>query len=269
MKRLKEKIGFIGCGNMGSAILEGLLKNKIARPNQILVHDPAHRRMFLLRKRFSVRTCSSNAEVVKGAQLIVLAIKPQELKEVLLPLRPLFQSHTIISILAGTPLIKLRNLIGLKSAIVRAMPNLGAKVGESITALTGHLRGLQKAELVFSGCGETIRVREKYFDLVTAVSGSGPAYFFLLMELLANFAQEKGLPFEQANHLAVQTALGSGKLAKLAHLDPERLRKQVTSKMGTTEAALSVLFDAGIESIFKQAFAKAVWRAQEMSRFTS
>ena len=265
-KKLKEKIGFIGCGNMGSAILEGLIKNKIARPKRILVHDPAKRRMFLLRKRFFVRVCSSNEEVVKGASIILLAIKPQELKEVLTPLKPFLQNHTIISILAGTPLIKLRNIVGLKNAVVRAMPNLGAKVGESITALTGHLRGLQKAELIFAGCGETVQVRERYFDVVTAVSGSGPAYFFLLMEMLANFAQKSGLPLDQANRLAVQTALASGKLAKLIHLDPERLRKQVTSKKGTTEAALSVLFSEGFERIFEKALQKAVGRAGEISR---
>ena len=266
MKRLKETIGFIGCGNMGSAILEGLIRNKIVKPSQVFVYDPATALLKKVRSQFKVHMCSSNKEVVHHSQIVILAIKPQELRKVSTELRPMLRKHVVVSILAGTPIQKVRSLLGRGVFIVRAMPNLGAKVGESITALSGDSKAVQKGEVIFSGCGATIRLAEKYFDLVTAVSGSGPAYFFYLMELLVKFARASGLSLGQANRLVVQTALGTGKLAKLAKESPEILRKRVTSKGGTTEAALSVLFAEGVARIFHRALTKAILKAKKLSK---
>ncbi len=266
MKKLKEKIGLIGCGNMGAAILEGLLKNKIAKPRQIFMFDPIPEKLKLLSKKFSVRICRNNDEVIRQSQIVILAVKPQELAVISKGLRGAFKNQALITILAGTPISKVRRFLGSKIAIARAMPNLGAKVGSAITALCGDARAIRKAELIFSGCGETVRVAEKQFDVVTAVSGSGPAYFFLLMELLANFAETHGFSKESAKRLSVQTALGAAKLAKLSSENPEALRKQVTSKGGTTEAALSFLFKKKAPEIFGQAFLQAVRRAKALSR---
>lgn len=276
MKTLKEKIGFIGCGNMGSAILEGLLKNRIVTAKQISVFDPDSQKLKSIQKKFGVRLSKSNDDLFNQSQILILAIKPQELMNLAKELKMnviLRQSRRIsgrrfliISILAGTPISKIKKLLGGKNPVVRAMPNLGAKVSESMTALAGDLGALSKAKIIFSGCGGVIELPEKYFDLFTAASGSGPAYFFLLMEILARFLERNGISKKKADQIAVQTALGAGKLANILPESPDILRKRVTSKGGTTEAALSVLFKKGIQKTFNEALGKAVKRAKELSK---
>ncbi len=260
---LNQKIGFIGCGNMGGGILQGILQKKLASPGQIFVHDPYARNL----SRYRVRVVRNNRDVLKSSSIVILAIKPQELANVAKELKAgLTKRHTVISILAGTPVSKIKKHLGKNFTVVRAMPNLGAVVGESMTAVTGDAKGLKKAEVIFSACGKVIRTSEKYLDLVTAVSGSGPAYFFLLMELLASYAKKSGLSEAQANQLAIQTALGSAKLASCAKDSPAVLRARVTSKKGTTDAALKVMFKRKLPKIVEEALKKAVKRAKELSR---
>lgn len=262
---IKETIGFIGCGNMGGAILEGILKNKIARSAQISVYDPMSAQFSHLRKT-GVKILKSNAEVIQNSKILILAIKPQEIRNLAAETRGLFKKKTIVSILAGTPVAKVRALLGSDNGIVRAMPNLGAKAGESLTAICGSKLALKKAQIIFNGCGKTVVVRENLIDLVTAVSGSGPAYFFYLMELLAGFAERNGFSKKSANLLAVQTALGAAKLASCSKELPADLRARVTSKGGTTAAALSVLEEKGMRKIFESALKSAQKRAKELSR---
>ncbi len=263
---MNEKIGFVGCGNMGSAILEGLLKNKIAARNHIFIFDPVPVKLRALHKQFSIQICKNNEEVIQKSSIVILAIKPQELGNLSRTLKSELKNKTVVSILAGTPIAKVKKLLGNKNTVARAMPNLSAKVGESMTAIAGDPAGITKAKIIFSGCGEVIQLPEAYFDLFTAVSGSGPAYFFFLMELLASYLQKNGVTSGSAKQMAVQTAFGAAKLAKISHEHPEILRKQVTSRGGTTEAALSVLFSKKVPQIFNQALAKAVRRAKELSR---
>ena len=265
MKKLRETIGFIGCGNMGSAILTGLIRAKIVRPKQVFVYDSNRAVRRRLKDRFKVRVLNQNREVVRKSKIIILAIKPQDLAAVSKDLNGLFRSKLLISVLAGTPISKIRRSLGQVMAVVRSMPNLGAVVGNSMTALTGNATGLRRAEIIFSGCGETIKLPEKRFDMITAVSGSGPAYFFLLMEILANYARRNGLGIKDANLLASQTALASGQLAKFTGSSPAELRRKVTSKRGTTEAALKVLFESRTRVIFEKALSRAVMRARELS----
>lgn len=266
MNKLKEKIGFIGCGNMGGAILEGLLKNGIAKPNQIFIFDPLQKTRNEVRRKHKVHISFDNQEVIRKSDIVILAIKPQELRNMKNDLKVLRSRQIVITILAGTPIQKVKKFLHQNVLIARAMPNLGAKVGASITALSGNSKAVQKAEIIFSGCGVVLKVPEKYMDLVTAVSGSGPAYFFFLMEILAQFAKSKGLSEKEAVTLAVETAYGAGKLATVSLESPEVLRKRVTSKGGTTEAALSVLFKKNTPQIFKLALERAIKRAKELSR---
>ena len=268
MKRLSKTIGIIGCGNMGSAILSGLLRNHIAKSDQVCVYDSILSKMAALSKKFRVRKAKSNSDLVRRVQIVLLAIKPQDLHTVAQGLRGSFRSgQFLVSILAGTPIRKLQKAFGNRPVIVRAMPNLGAQVGEGITVLTSSSRpGLNIGETIFSGCGRTINLSEGYFDLVTAVSGSGPAYFFLLMELLIQAARKGGIPEKAARLLAIQTALGAGKLAQLSPHSPGVLRKMVTSKKGTTDAALRFLSKNGFSRIFISAISRAVQRARELSR---
>jgi pyrroline-5-carboxylate reductase len=268
MKRLNKKIGIIGCGYMGGAILAGLLKQGIARPSQVCVYDKIKDKPQAFRRRFGVREGRGNADVVSRVDILLLAVKPQDLFEAASEFRNAFsRRHLLITILAGTPIAKVRRAVGPDVQIIRAMPNLGAQVGEAMTALTGAGgKSMEYAEAVFSGCGKTIRLPERHLNLVTAVSGSGPAYFFLLMELLAKEAKTQGLSENVARTLAVQTALGAALLAANSEFPPDELRKQVTSKGGTTEAALKVFEKRKLSAIISAGVRAALKRGRELSR---
>lgn len=262
---IKKKIGLIGVGNMGTSIVEGLLTKKLVKPDQIFVYDKIEGKAAEFSTKWKVREAVSNAEIARRAEVIILAIKPQDLAATASEFGVgLGKSHILISILAGTPVKKIRIFFGTKCSVVRAMPNLGAKVGQSLTALSGSPKALLTAQAIFLGCGKTLMLEEKYFDLVTALSGSGPAYFFYLMELMTDEGRRRGLTAQQAMLLAVQTALGAAKLADVSGENPGELRNKVTSKGGTTEAALKILtkkfpgaFSAAIQAAFERGRALA------------
>lgn len=267
MRKLSGTIGFIGCGNMGSAIISGLLREKLARPGQILVFDADSKKLSSISKKFRIRTARNNSDLIHHSQIVLLAIKPQDLNGLSSQIRnDIRAGQIVISILAGMPLKKLKRALGRQCQWVRAMPNLGAQVGEGIAAVTGtNQSALKSAEIIFSSCGKVARLPERHFDLVTAVSGSGPAYFFLMMELLSRMAVRGGIPRTISDRLAVQTALGAAKLAHLSHESPAELRRKVTSKKGTTEAALNYFSSRGLEKIFMEGVKRAVLRAKELS----
>ncbi len=265
--KLNQRIGIIGSGNMGGAILVGLLKTKLVSPSQVAVYDKILPKAREFARRYRVKLEKGNRAVVDRSDVVVLAVKPQDLFEAASEFRRAFTPrHLLITILAGTPVAKVRQAVGPKPKIVRAMPNLGAQVGEAITALTGDPSSVRLAETIFSGCGKTVRLPERYFDLVTAISGSGPAYFFLLMELLAKEGRAHGLTEKAARELAVQTAVGAGLLAKHSEFPPAELRKRVTSKGGTTEAALRVFEKEGLSEIVSKGLRAALRRGRELSR---
>ncbi len=265
--KLNKRIGIIGCGNMGGAILTGLVKNRIVSSSRVKVYDKILPKVKALARRWKVLQGTGNTDVVASSDIVVLAVKPQDLFEAAAEFQRAFTAkHLLITILAGTPIAKVRRAVGSKPKIVRAMPNLGAQVGEAITALAGDSGGMKLAEAVFSGCGKTVRLSEKYFDLVTAISGSGPAYFFLLMELLAKEAKSHGLSEQVARELAVQTAVGAGLLAKASKFSPAELRKQVTSKGGTTEAALRVFEKKGLAATVSKGLQAALRRGRQLSQ---
>ncbi len=265
---MHKRIGIVGCGNMGGAILAGLLKHRMVPRSKVTVYDKIVSKAKAVSRQWKVRLAKGNADVVRHSEIVLLAVKPQDLFEAAGEFYEAFTSrHMVITILAGTPVGKVRRAVGPKPAIVRAMPNLGAKVGEAVTALTGSRAShLRLAETIFSGCGRTVRLPEKYFDLVTAISGSGPAYFFLLMELLSKEGRAHGLKESVARELAVQTALGAGLLARQSKFPPAELREQVTSKGGTTAAALEVFKREGLASIVSKGVRAAVKRGRELAR---
>lgn len=265
---IKKKIGLIGVGNMGTAILEGLLEKGLVRTKDLWVYDKILEKAQAFSKTKGVHLAASNLVIAEQADVILLAVKPQDLRQTADEFQSgLKASHLIITILAGTPIAKMRSVVGNLPKIVRAMPNLGAKVGEAVTALSGeNSESLSIAEAIFSGCGKTLQLDESHFDLVTAVSGSGPAYFFYMMELLAVSGTRQGLSQEQAQTLAVQTALGAALLASSSKDSPEVLRKKVTSKGGTTEAALNVLNQRKFPEIFSEAIEAALQRGRQLSQ---
>lgn len=262
----KQTLGLIGVGNMGTSILEGLLRQSLITSRQVFVFDKFAEKAEAFAIRYGVQKAASNAQLARASDIILLAIKPQDLAAVSQEFKAeLRKEKVVISILAGMTLEKLGLALGQAAEIVRAMPNLGAKVGESLTALDGKDdAALSAAETVFSGCGKTVRLPEKYFDMYTALAGSGPAYFFLLMETLEKKALEQGFSPEAARLTAVQTAVGAALAARSASESPAELRQMVTSKGGTTEAALGVLEARKIRELFSSAYDAAALRGREL-----
>lgn len=267
--KLEKKIGLIGVGNMGTAILDGLLDKKIARAEQVFVFDKLQEKArSYAEKHPGVQLSDSAESLVRESDLILLAVKPQNLKETAQSFQTsLSESKILISILAGTPLTKINEALGKSCKLIRSMPNLGARVAKGITALAGEdQEALELAKNLFLGCGEVVFLKEEHFDTVTAISGSGPAYFFLMMELLVEKAIEEGIPEKEARLLAVQTGVGASLLAEAASESPKKLREMVTSKGGTTEAALKKLSEKNFPEDFKLALQAAIDRGRELSQ---
>jgi pyrroline-5-carboxylate reductase len=265
---MNKTIGFIGAGNMGKAILEGLLEQRVVPADHIWAYDAVPEKVLELVKAYKINQTGSNKALVSSAEIILLAVKPQDLAKTAAEFSAvLTEDHVIISILAGTPVSKLRQAVGSKPKIVRAMPNLGATVGESMTAITGtDPEALRMAGLIFKACGQVMELEEKHFDLVTAISGSGPAYFFLLMELLVEEGKRHGLKQPEAEQLAAQTAFGAGKLITHKFESPAVWRQRVTSKGGTTEAALKVFSENNLADMVRKAVQAALDRGKELSQ---
>jgi pyrroline-5-carboxylate reductase len=269
MKTLgNKKIGVIGVGNMGASILEGVLKRRLTTPSSIWVYDKVARKARTFARRHHVGQASSAAELLKKTDVVLLAMKPQDFLIFAQENKTCFRpGQGVISILAGMTTKKILQALGKNVAIVRAMPNLGAQVGHSMTVICGKNKtGLSFAQKLFSGCGEVVTLPEKMLDLVTAVSGSGPAYFFHLMELLTDFGMKQGLPPKIAEVLAVQTGLGAALLAKSSKESCAQLRQRVTSKKGTTEAALKTLQRGQFRKVFQRALTAAMNRSRALRK---
>jgi pyrroline-5-carboxylate reductase len=270
---LTQTLGFIGGGNMARSLIGGLLARGL-NANQIIVADPIDSQRESLVKQFGVRVTGDNAQVAAAAQIIVLAVKPQELRRVATGLAPTVVNHKplVISVAAGIRASDLQNWLGLP--VVRTMPNRPALNGCGVTGMyaSNEVLPAQRdlAGTIMNAVGKSVWVAdEKLIDAVTAVSGSGPAYFFLLMELLEAAGVEQGLPADVARTLAVETAYGSGLMAREASETPAVLREQVTSKGGTTAAALHVFAERELPKIVSAAVAAAARRSAELAELLS
>lgn len=261
------KLAFIGGGNMGTAILSAVIERGLARPVDITVSDVVEDRLKLLRDGYGIVTTRDNREAVKTKDVIVLSIKPQTLREVMEGLKSCIGAdQLVLSIIAGARIGTIRDGLG-HSSIVRVMPNTPAQVfeGMSVWTATSGVTDQQKklAGAVLGAIGKEIYVDdEKYLDMVTAVSGSGPAYFFLFAEALTEAGISIGLSPDISYQLVLQTLIGSGKLMRETGTAPAELRKMVTSKGGTTASALAV-FESGK---FNDMVTKAVKAAYDRSR---
>ena len=264
-------ITFIGAGNMARSLIIGLLQDKA---NVLLrVADPDPQQLDAIRQHWpDVQATQDNAEAVQGADVVVLAVKPQVMREVLEPLADLAQRTRplVISIAAGIREAALNQWLGGNLPIVRCMPNTPALVQTGATGLVANAQVSQAqrnlAESILRAVGITVWFAEEAsIDSVTAVSGSGPAYFFLVMEAMQAAAQNLGMSAEDAQLLVVQTALGAARLALESGEPAAELRRKVTSKGGTTEAALKVLNDGGLPALFEQALQAAAKRSRELA----
>jgi pyrroline-5-carboxylate reductase len=273
MKVIKKtsKYAFIGAGNMGQALIQGARESGIPGVN-INISDPSITVRAQCASLYKVNTFSDNREACKNADIVVLSVKPKEISGVLESISPTKKENILyISVAAGVTLQQLRESSGENSAIIRCMPNTPAIVRSGITALIANENVTKPqcidAENLLGAVGNTVWIEnESLMDAITAVSGSGPAYFFMLIELLEKTAIELGLPSALANDLAVQTAYGSCKLARNSSETPKKLRENVTSPNGTTEAALNVFAKENIELTVKLAVTAARDRSIELAK---
>lgn len=265
-------ISFIGGGNMATSLIGGLIADG-RDPASIYVTDLDSAKLESLAERFRVQTSSDNDEAVRFANAVVLAVKPQVMAKVATSVAVAANEHRplFISIAAGVREPDIRRWLGYDAAIVRSMPNTPALVGSGATALFAnpHVNEEQRdlAESVLRAVGLTIWVDdEDLLDAVTALSGSGPAYFFLVMESMERAAVALGLNRDDARMLTIQTAFGAAKMALESSDAPATLRARVTSPGGTTERAVDALITGGIESLMHQALGAAHSRSIELGR---
>jgi pyrroline-5-carboxylate reductase len=268
-----DTIGFVGGGNMAEALIKGIITADIYAPENVLVSDIRAERLEFLAEKYGAVPVESNAELAANVGTVVLSIKPQNMTDALESIRDAVSAETlVISIAAGIKVANIAAVLG-DIAIVRVMPNTPALIGEGASALFANERArplLEKAMSIFSSVGKAVVVdNEDLIDAVTALSGSGPAYYFLLMEEMIKAGVELGLPEAVAKDLVLQTAKGAGLLAVEADKDdesPAELRRKVTSPGGTTEAALKVFVEGKIGELICAAITRARDRGRELSK---
>lgn len=267
------KISFIGGGNMATALISGLLRK--AKPGLLIrVADPDEQARNRLRSDFAVETFSSPTEVVDDADVIVLAVKPQVMSRILPGIKSqVLPAQLILSIAAGITIARITGQLNPDQAVIRCMPNTPALIGSGISGLCAsrHCRThhREQAERILAAAGDIVWIeREEWMDVVTAISGSGPAYFFLLTEALIQAGESLGLPANIARQLASKTCIGAGAmLAQASHAGdgPAELRLRVTSPGGTTEAAVEAFEQGGLRKLVLEAAQAARQRGKKLS----
>ncbi|HUW44479.1 MAG TPA: pyrroline-5-carboxylate reductase [Dehalococcoidia bacterium] len=262
------KIAFIGGGAMGEAMVKCLLTKKVAAPQDMAVSDISPLRRELLSREYGVSTLADNRKTVTNVDLIILAVKPQNLPRVMEEIKGLALEQLVLSIVAGATLSSLCQ--GLNhSSVIRAMPNMPAQIGEGMTIWTATAETEQRqkelAQTVLGALGKEIYVTdEKYLAMATALSGSGPAYVFLFIEALVDAGVHIGLPRDMAQELVIQTILGSICTVEKTGKHPADLRNMVTSPGGTTTEALHQLEKGGFRSLLLEAVAAAYKKAERL-----
>jgi pyrroline-5-carboxylate reductase len=266
-----SRITFIGCGNMGRSLIGGLIANGLP-VNAITGTDVDAEQRQTTASQYNIEVLEDNQQAIKDADVVVLAVKPQSMQNTLEPIKvALSQAKPLlISIAAGIQLSHLAKWAGEDLAIVRAMPNTPALIQAGATAIFANQHASEQqrdlAETIMRSVGLALWLEdETLMDTVTALSGSGPAYYFLIMEAMEKAAIQLGLPQDQARILTLQTAFGAAKMALESSHDTKSLREQVTSPGGTTEQALNVLMNGGIEALFREALEAAQKRFSELA----
>lgn len=275
-----KKIGFIGAGNMGQALIKGILKKGLVKPQNIIVGDLDKDKLHVI-SELGVAIARDNREAIEKGDIIILAVKPKDvegvLKEISDSLQGLFSPASgklpklIISIAAGITTAYIEEHLGKDIPVVRVMPNTPALIGEGMTAISrGRFAGEEEermTEEIFQGVGKTVKVREGLMDAVTVVSGSGPAYVVTVMESLVEAGVKEGLTRDLAQELVSQTVLGAARMAVETGEELSALREMVTSPGGTTEAALKVFNKRKrLKNLLAKGVRAAAKRARELSK---
>jgi pyrroline-5-carboxylate reductase len=262
---VKKRVALIGAGAMGEAVIAGTLRKKLVRPVDLTAAGPRSERLAGLSGKYGIQTTTNNSAAVQRADVVVIAVKPQRLSEVMKGLRGIRPEALVISVVAGASIKKLAT--GLKhKAVVRCMPNTPAQIGEGITVWTASAEASaaqrELARQILEALGEQVFVEdESYLDMATALSGNGPAYVFLFTEALIDAGVHMGFPRRISEQLVLQTLKGSAAYYQRAAQHPAALRNQVTSPGGTSAEALYYLEKAG----FRSAISRAIWAAYQRS----
>lgn len=269
------RIALIGAGKMAECLIAGWLGSGRIQPAQIAVTNRRDdERLEELRSSYGVRAHREKKEVLAGASVVVVAVKPADMAEALRQLAPWLAPETpVVSVAAGVRLAGMAALLPQTRSLIRAMPNTASRLRQSVTALCRGegcaAEDFDRVRQLFGLVGATVEVSEDAFDAVTALSGSGPAYVYLLVEAMLEAARDLGLPERVARELTVWTVLGAGQMLRHTGLAPAELRRQVTSPNGTTAAALAVLEEMNVPAAVRRAVNRAAARAAELAAATS
>lgn len=267
------RLAFVGSGVMAEACLQGLLRQQLVDPARICCADPYPERCRELEQRYGVRATSDNREAVRDANILVLSVKPQVLGEVLDELRGEVGPHQLVlSIVAGATLGSIASRLGVQT-VIRSMPNTPARIGQGMTVWTAspdvEERGREQARAIFAALGEELYLdHESYLDMATALSGTGPAYFYLVMEALIDAGVHMGFSRRVAQQLVLQTMQGTVAFARSSDKHPAELRNNVTSPGGTSAEAIYQMEKGGLRTLFSRAVYAAFQKSQSLSRLS-
>lgn len=266
------RLGIIGCGNLGQALLAGLIEAETIAPEQICVTNRRAERSQGLAQKYGVRIATSNSDCTANSDVVLLAVKPQMFPKVLDEISASARNTLLISVAAGVTIKSIESQLGEHPRVVRTMPNTPAIIRQSATAISAGTHAnaldLERTKVIFKSVGTVAQVDESQLDAVTGLSGSGPAYIFLLIEAFADAGVKVGLSREVATTLAVQTIQGSARLLQETNEHPGRLKDQVTSPGGTAIAGLHTLEAGGLRTTIMNAVEIATGRAKELGQRT-
>jgi pyrroline-5-carboxylate reductase len=264
-----KKIGIIGTGNMGEALISGLVYSRSSVPENIICSDIRKDKLKLVKEEYGVATTKNNLDVVKASEIVIYAIKPQIIASILRETADcLDMSKIIISIAAGVPLAAIESCLNKDLRLIRVMPNIATFVKEGAAAIAPGKHALKNdlkvSQAIFNSVGRSVIIEESLMDAITGLSGSGPAYIFLIVDALADAGVKVGLSREDALFLSSQTVLGAAKLLMDTNEHPGRLKDKVTSPGGTAIAGLHTLEEGGLRTTLINAVEAATKRAHEL-----
>ena len=271
-----KKIGFIGGGNMAEAIIKGMLSSSsLVKVSNVFVSEPNKKRQTFLSSEYKIKIVKDNFDLVKKSDVLIIAVKPQIICEVLNGIADQVDAQKlVISVAAGVPISQIEEALRVgkkkKLCVVRTMPNTPSVVQEGATAITAA-KGVSKSDFkisheIFQAVGQTVEVPEEQIDAVTGLSGSGPAYIFMIIEALSDAGVKMGLSRDVATELTVQTVLGSALLVRETGTSPGELKNRVTSPGGTTIAGLHALEKGSLRATLMNAVEKATLRSKELAK---
>jgi pyrroline-5-carboxylate reductase len=268
---LNKRLLLIGAGNMGSALLRGILKAGLTPVENVSIVDVHEGKLAELKKTYGVAVSTDSAELAADADVILLAVKPVTLNEVLDRMRERVSGRQlVVSIIAGVQASYIRDRLGKQNPVVRCMPNIAATVDAAASAIAScppaGPEHLKLAEAIFGAVGEVVRVEEGLMDAVTGLSGSGPAYIYMVIEALCDGGVKMGLPRDVAMRLATQTVFGAAKLVRETGAHPATLRDQVTTPGGTTIAAVHELEERGLRAMLISAVVTATEQSRRLNQ---